>query len=563
MGLTTIKSRTFLIVSQLGMLPATLVFVNAGTQIAKIDSPGDILSPMLIASFAALGILPLIMKKIVARAKARRVLKAYPRPRRFDRNLIVIGAGSAGLVSAYIAATTKAKVTLIEKHLMGGDCLNTGCIPSKALLRSAKAVHQIRQSKRYGIAGSEVEFSFAEVMERVQRVIKSIAPHDSIERYTEMGVECLQGEARILTPFSVQIGDRVLTTRSNIIAAGAKPFVPPIPGLDEIDYLTSDNLWSLRELPRRLVVLGGGPIGCEISQAFARLGSTVTQVEMAPRLLMREDEEVSAALLTAMRRDGVVVELNCRVVQFRRTAMAKTVVCETAGDALGEWIEIEFDAVVVAVGRKANVSGYGLEELGVSIDPDGTISTDEFMATDFPNIFACGDVAGPYQFTHTASHQAWYATINGLFGDFRRFAVDYSAIPWCTFTDPEIARVGLNEAEARDRGIVYELTTFDINDLDRAIADEVARGCIRVLTVPGKDKILGATIVGEHAGDLLAEFVLAMKHGLGLSKILQTIHIYPTLAEANKSVAGAWRRAHTPAWLLKTAARYHDWRLGR
>ena len=562
MGLTTIKTWTFLVVSQAGMFPATLIFVNAGTQIAKIDSPGDILSPALLASFAALGVFPLVAKKIVARSKARRVLKPYPKPRRFDRNLIVIGAGSAGLVASYIAATSKAKVTLVEKHLMGGDCLNTGCVPSKALLRSAKAVHHARQSKRYGIASAEMRFSFADVMERVQRVVQSIAPHDSIERYTELGVECLRGEARIVTPYTVQIGDRKLTTRSIIIAAGATPFVPPIPGLDQIDYLTSDSLWDLRELPQRLVVLGGGPIGCEISQAFARLGSEVTQIEVAPRLLNREDEEVSAVLLAALRRDGVTVELNRRAILFRQTAAGKTVVCDAAQDP-SDRIEIEFDAIVVAAGRKANVSGYGLKELGVSTDPDGTIATDEFMATDFPNIFACGDVAGPYQFTHTASHQAWYATINSLFGDFRRFAVDYSVIPWCTFTEPEVARVGLNETEARARGLAYELTTFNMDDLDRAIADEVALGCVRVLTVPGKDTILGATIVGEHAGDLLAEFVLAMKHGLGLGKILQTIHIYPTLAEVNKSVAGTWRRAHAPAWLLKAAARYHGWRLGR
>ena len=563
MGLTSLSVWKFFFVSQIGMFPATLVFVNAGTQLAKIGSVSDILSPSILVSFAALGLLPLIVREIIARIKANRALKPFPKPSRFDRNLIVIGAGSAGLVSSYIAAATNAKVTLIEKHLMGGDCLNTGCVPSKALLRSAKLVHQARHSERYGIASTNVEFEFRDVMDRVKGVIEQIAPHDSIERYTELGVECIKGEAKIITPYCVQIGDRQLTTRSIIVAAGASPFVPPIPGLDQLDYLTSNNLWDMQVLPPRLVVLGGGPIGCEISQAFVRLGSEVTQIEMAPRLLMREDNDVSATVLTALTRDGVEVKLNYRAIEFRALGTGGTVVCEALGDDAGGWLEIEFDQVIVAVGRRANVTGYGLEELGVSIDRNGTIATDDYLSTDIPNIFACGDVAGPYQFTHTASHQAWYATINSLFGRYKRFAVDYSVIPWCTFTDPEVAHVGLNETEAREQGIAYELTIFDIAELDRAIADEVAEGTVRVLTVPAKDTILGVTIVGEHAGDLIAEFVLAMKHGLGLSKILGTVHIYPTLAEANKFAAGAWRRAHAPAWLLKLATLHHRRRMGR
>jgi pyruvate/2-oxoglutarate dehydrogenase complex dihydrolipoamide dehydrogenase (E3) component/uncharacterized membrane protein YdjX (TVP38/TMEM64 family) len=563
MGLTSLSVWKFFFVSQIGMFPATLVFVNAGTQLAKIGSVSDILSPSILVSFAALGLLPLIAREIIARIKANRALKSFPKPSRFDRNLIVIGAGSAGLVSSYIAAATNAKVTLIEKHLMGGDCLNTGCVPSKALLRSAKLVHQARHSERYGIASTNVEFEFRDVMDRVKGVIEQIAPHDSIERYTELGVECIKGEAKIITPYCVQIGDRQLTTRSIIVAAGASPFVPPIPGLDQLDYLTSNNLWDMQVLPPRLVVLGGGPIGCEISQAFVRLGSEVTQIEMAPRLLMREDNDVSATVLTALTRDGVEVKLNYRAIEFRALGTGGTVVCEALGDDAGGSLEIEFDQVIVAVGRRANVTGYGLEELGVSIDRNGTIATDDYLSTDIPNIFACGDVAGPYQFTHTASHQAWYATINSLFGRYKRFAVDYSVIPWCTFTDPEVAHVGLNETEAREQGIAYELTIFDIAELDRAIADEVAEGTVRVLTVPAKDKILGVTIVGEHAGDLIAEFVLAMKHGLGLSKILGTVHIYPTLAEANKFAAGAWRRAHAPAWLLKLATLHHRRRMGR
>ncbi|MFT4564028.1 MAG: pyruvate/2-oxoglutarate dehydrogenase complex dihydrolipoamide dehydrogenase (E3) component, partial [Gammaproteobacteria bacterium] len=515
MGLTTLKVSTFFFTSQLGMLPGTLVFVNAGTQLAKIDSLSGILSPTLLVSFAILGLFPLLARRFVAQAKARRSLKPFPKPANFDRNLIVIGAGSAGLVSSYIAAATKAKVTLIEKHLMGGDCLNTGCVPSKALLRSAKFVHQANRSSDYGISSAQINFEFRDVMNRVKRVVQAIEPHDSIERYTVLGVECLTGEAKILTPYCVEVGGRRLTTRNIIIASGARPFVPPIPGIEDIDYLTSDNLWDLTELPARLVVLGGGPIGCEISQAFARLGSQVTQVEMGARVLGREDEVVAAILLESLENDGVNMQLERQAVGFKPTQNGGVVTCKSVSDPALDNLEIEFDQVIVALGRRANVTGFGLEELGISLNANGTIATDAYLATDIPNIYACGDVAGPYQFTHTASHQAWYATINSLFGGFRRFAADYSVVPWCTFTDPEIARVGLSENEALEQNIPYELTTFDLGELDRALADEVARGVIRVLTVPGRDKILGVTIVGEHAGDLIAEFVLAMRHKLG------------------------------------------------
>jgi pyruvate/2-oxoglutarate dehydrogenase complex dihydrolipoamide dehydrogenase (E3) component/uncharacterized membrane protein YdjX (TVP38/TMEM64 family) len=557
MGLTSLKTWTFLSVSLIGMLPGTFVFANAGTQLAKIDSLSGILSPVLIASFIALGIFPLVAKNFIAHIKSYRILKPYPKPRQFDRNLIVIGAGAAGLVSSYIAATTKAKITLIEKHNMGGDCLHTGCVPSKALLHSAKLVHQAHHSSRYGVTSADLTVNFVAVMERIKRVIKTIEPHDSVKRYTSLGVECLRGEAKIITPYCVQIGEQRLTARNIIIAAGASPSVPPIPGLDQIDYLTSNNLWDLTELPPRLVVLGGGPVGCEISQAFARLGSHVTQIEMAPRLLMNEDEIASIALLKCFEQDGIDVQLGHRAVEFRANESGTSVVCESINKEQTEPVEVFFDKVVIAVGRRANISGYGLEELGVTLNRDGTIATNEHLATNFPNIYACGDVAGPYQFTHTASHQAWFATVNSLFGQIKRFAVDYSVIPWCTFTDPEIARVGLNEAQARAQAIPYELTTYGLEELDRAITDGVDAGVVRVLTVPGRDKILGVTIVGEHAGDLIAEFVLAMKHGLGLKKILGTIHIYPTLAEANKYVAGAWQREHVPAWSLKFAEWYH------
>ncbi len=482
--------------------------------------------------------------------------KGYKKPKKFDRNLVVLGAGSAGLVTAYIAAAVKARVTLVEKNKMGGDCLYTGCVPSKALIRSAKFLAHARRANEFGFNSADVTFDFSDVMERIQRVIKTIEPHDSIERYSELGVECITGEAKITSPWTVEVNGNTLTTQNIVIAAGARPFVPPITGIDDIAYYTSDTIWELRELPKRLVVLGGGPIGCELTQCFARFSSHVSQIEMLPRLLIREDTEISEMVMQRFKKEGISVLTNHRAREFLIENGEKILICEHQGKD----IRIPFDALLVAVGRTANTSGYGLEDMDIPITDTKTIETNEFLQTSYPNIYACGDVAGPFQFTHTAAHQAWYAAINSLFGNFKKFKVDYSVIPWATFTDPEVARVGINELEARERNIPYEVTTYEIDDLDRAIADEEAHGLIKVLTVPGKDKILGVTIVGEHAGDLIAEYVSAMKNNIGLNKILGTIHIYPTLAEANKYVAGNWKRNHAPKRLLKWVERFHTWR---
>ncbi len=567
MGLTRMRALTFYWVSQLGMLAGTAVYVNAGTQIAQIDSLRGILSPGLLGSFVLLGLFPLIARKAVEAVQKRKVYARWAtvRPRHFDRNLVVIGAGAGGLVTAYIAAAVKAKVTLVEAHKMGGDCLNYGCVPSKALIKSAKLAHQMRHASKYGLSDTAPSFSFRAVMQRIHDVIRAIEPHDSVDRYTGLGVEVLQGYAKIVNPWTVEIalndgGKQVLTTRSIVIAAGARPFVPPLPGLSEAGYVTSDTLWDtfakLDEVPRRLVVLGGGPIGCELTQAFARLGSQVTQVEMAPRLMLREDEEVSALVQQAMQADGVRVLTGHKALRCERDGDAKVLVAEAAGTE----VRIEFDELICAVGRVARLQGYGLEDLG--IPTQRTVETNEYLQTIYPNIYAAGDVAGPFQFTHVAAHQAWYAAVNALFGDFKKFKADYSVIPWATFVDPEVARVGLNEQEAREKGIAYEVTKYGIDDLDRAIADSEAHGFVKVLTVPGKDRILGVTIVGTHAGDLLAEYVMAMKHGLGLNKLLGTIHTYPTLAEANKYAAGEWKRAHQPHGLLRWVKKYHDHRRG-
>jgi pyruvate/2-oxoglutarate dehydrogenase complex dihydrolipoamide dehydrogenase (E3) component/uncharacterized membrane protein YdjX (TVP38/TMEM64 family) len=566
MGLTRMRVLVFSGVSQLGMLAGTLVFVNAGTQLAKIDSLRGILSPALLGSFVLLGLFPWIARQIVAAIQARKVYAkwAHLKPKTFDRNLVVIGAGAAGLVSSYIAAVVKAKVTLVEAHKMGGDCLNYGCVPSKALIKTATLLAQMKHAPDYGIAKAEATVNFADVMERVARIVREIEPHDSIERYTGLGVDVMTGYAKIVNPWTVEIdtaaGRQTLTTRSIVIATGAMPFVPPLPGLDAVGCLTSDTLWGLRELPKRLVVLGGGPIGCELAQCFARLGAQVTQIEMASRILLREDAEVSAFAQAALEADGVQVLTGHKALRCEQDGERKFIVVEAGADGKTSEKRIAFDQLLCAVGRVARLKGFGLEELGI---PAGrTVETNAYLETVFPNILAAGDVAGPYQFTHTAAHQAWYAAVNALFGRFRKFKADYSVIPSATFIDPEVARVGLNEQEAKEQGVAYEVTRYGIDDLDRAIADSAARGWVKVLTVPGKDRILGVTIVGAHAGDLLAEYVLAMKHGLGLNKILGTIHTYPTMSEANKYAAGEWKRNHQPHKLLEWVARYHAWQRG-
>ena len=573
MGVTGIKAWTFYWVSQIGMLAGTVLYVNAGTQLAEINSLSGILSPKLIFSFVLLGLLPLIGKAIVNKIKQRKVYKKWQKPKSFDRNLLVIGAGAGGLVTSYIAAAVKAKVTLIEAGEMGGDCLNYGCVPSKAIIKSAKIVDQITHGEHYGLENATPQFSFKKVMARVHQVIADIAPHDSVERYTDLGVEVIKGYGKLINPWTVEIklNDgtmQTLTARSIVIATGARPFVPPLPGIETSGYVTSDTLWTefakLDTAPKKLVVLGGGPIGSELAQSFARLGSQVIQIEMAERIMIREDLEVSEFASQSLQKSGVNIltshqALRCEQRDGKKFIIVKNLKHEQ-GSEQEEEIAIEYDQLLCAVGRSARLKGYGLEELG--IETNRTIQTNEYLETLYPNIFAAGDIVGPYQFTHVAAHQGWYAAVNALFGTFKKFKVDYRVIPWATFIDPEVARVGINEQEAIEQGIDYEITRFDFEELDRAITDSAANGFIKVITPKGKDKILGVTIVSEHAGDLIAEFVLAMKHGLGLNKILGTIHSYPTWAEGNKYAAGEWKRNHAPETVLNWLEKFHTWRRG-
>lgn len=554
-GLTEIPVITFYFVSQLGMLPGTIAYINAGTQLANLHSTKGILSFNVIISFAILGLLPLLFKWLVNLFQRIKIMRKYKKPSNFDYNIITIGAGSAGLVTSLIGATVKAKVALVEKNKMGGDCLNTGCIPSKSLIAISKKVHLSRKYSTYNLDSANITFDFEKIMNRVHSVIQKIAPNDSIERYSKMGVDCFTGFAHIIDPYTVEVNGKKLTAKNIVIASGAEPFIPQIPNIEKVKYLTSETLWDLKKLPNRLLVLGGGPIGCELSQAFSRLGSKVTLLEMSNRLLPREDSGVSDFLTKTFLEEGMQVLTSHKAIEFLVEGNQKFIIADNNGDKK----KIEFDEVIFAIGRKPRTKGFGLEELGIEFNPNGTIQVDKYLRTSIPNIFACGDVVGPYQFTHTASHQAWYASVNSLFGIFRRFQVDYRVIPWTTFTDPEIAHVGITEKEAKDSGIAHQISVYDIGELDRAIADGEAKGFIKVITKANSDKILGVTIVSQNAGELLAEYVLAMKYNLGLNKILGTIHSYPTMSEANKYVAGIWKKSNKPEKLLSIVEKFHRW----
>lgn len=555
-GLTNMRATTFYWVSQVGMVPGTLLYVNAGVALGALDSisMGAIFTPQIIGSLVLLALFPWVAKAIVEAVKRKRTLAKYKKPKHFDANLIVIGAGSGGLVAAYIAAAVKAKVILVEKDLMGGDCLNTGCVPSKALIKAAKVAHQTRNAQHLGI-NAQPEINFAKVMQHVKGAVKQIEPHDSVERYTSLGVDCVQGEAEIISPYEVRVNGKVLAAKNIIVATGAAPSVPPIEGLDTINYLTTDTVWNLTQLPNRLVIAGGGPIGCEMAQAFARLGSQVTVVQRGDQLLPKEDADVAEFALNTLRNEGVEVLLNAELTAVA-AGEGKSVLTISQNENTQH---LECDQLLLALGRTPRLQGFGLENIGVAISEQGKLLVDRFLRTSIPTVYACGDVIGPYQFTHAASHQAWYASVNALFGGFKSFSVDYSALPWVTFTDPEIARVGASEMDLKKRGVHYEVTRYSLAELDRAIAEGEAHGFVKVLTEEGKDRILGAVIVGSHGGEMITEFVSAIKYGKGLNAILGTVHSYPTWSEANKAAAGKWKQAHAPQRLLQWVEKFHRW----
>ncbi|MAI40939.1 MAG: dihydrolipoyl dehydrogenase [Gammaproteobacteria bacterium] len=554
MGLTKIKVTTFFLVSQIGMLAGTAVYVNAGKQLSQITNLSDVVSLEIVLAFLLVGMIPLLSKKMLELFRVKKAYSNFKKPKTFDSDLIVIGAGSGGLVSALVAATARAKVTLIEKGEMGGDCLNTGCIPSKALIRSARLASDLRRSVVFGFKPMTASFDFVELMERVNRIIGKIEPHDSAERYRSLGVDVHLGIGKLISPWEVLVNDQKISARQIIIATGAEPFVPSIPGIDKVPYLTSKTVWELKKLPERLVVLGGGPIGIELAQTFSRLSSDVTLIEESPLIMNREDSDISAFVRRALELDGVKIFTNHRAVSIQESGDSYNIVCQS--EKKHETV-IAFDNLILAVGRKAKVDTLGLEKLNIKMTPRGTIAVDDYLRTTLPNIYAIGDVAGPYQFTHTASHMAWYATVNALFGRFWKSKIDYSVIPWCTFSSPEVARVGLSENEAIQQGIPYDIVKFDVSSLDRAIADDEDRGLVKILTQRGSDKILGVTIVAEHAGEVISEYTLAMKEGIGLKKVMGTIHIYPTFSEMNKYAASQWRKNNTPAWVFNLLEKIH------
>ncbi len=556
-GITKISIFTFYWVSQLGMLIGTVLYVHAGAQLATIESTNDILSPRIILALTALGVVPLLLKKIIGFIKLRKIYAPYKskKPKKFQYNTVVIGAGSAGLISSYILATVKAKVAIIEKSKTGGDCLNSGCVPSKALIRCAHALKAAKESAQFGVTQSKIEFSFKDAKKHVQNTIAAIAPNDSFERYESLGVKTIAGEAKITSPWTVEVGEKVLTTQNIVIACGASPAIPKIPGIEAIPYLTSDNIWQLDELPKNLTILGGGPIGSELAQCFAFLGSKVRIIEMSDRIMAVEDVDVSEAITKRFEQDGIEILVNHTAKIFKKKNYKNVLIC----DHKGKETEIEFEHILIAVGRKANTNNFGIEELKITLRKNGSIEVNEYLQTNYPNIYACGDITGPYQFTHMASYQAQVCAANSLFGHLKKTRVSYAAAVWCTFTYPEIATTGLSEQSAKKEKIPYELTKYEINHIDRARTDKEDMVFIKVLTVPGKNKILGATIVGAQASNLIIEFVSAIKNDFGLNEILQTIHVYPSLSLANQEIAGAWKKKHTSKKLLHFLGKYFKW----
>ena len=475
-------------------------------------------------------------------------------------NVVVVGAGSGGLVVAAGAAGLGARVALVERHAMGGDCLNTGCVPSKALLRAARAAHEARGAGRFGVrpATDGAPEDLAAVMEHVRRAQETIAPHDSVERFTSLGVEVVPGDARLLSPGEVEVsgpgGRRLLAARHVVLATGSRPRVPGVPGLVEAGFVTNESVWGLRVLPRRLVVVGGGPVGVELGQAFARLGSRVTVVSGSEHVCPREDADVAAALSDALRREGVELLDGARPTRVRLEGKERVVTVRLRG---GEEVDRAADELLVAAGRVPNVDGLGLEAARVRVSPAG-IETDRYGRTSAPGVWAIGDVAGGPLFTHWAGHQA-RVILNNLLSP-KKQAFDRDNLPWVTCTDPEVARVGLSEGEAKERGVPFTLLRVGFDEIDRAVCDSSADGAFAKVLADRRGRILGAAIVHAHAGDLLAPLVLAKRTGTSLSTLSSTIHPYPTLSEVSRTLGDRWMRTRLTPTARSVLSRLFAWK---
>ncbi|MGV6825383.1 MAG: FAD-dependent oxidoreductase [bacterium] len=556
-GLTTMKTLTYMLVSWAGMLAGAAVYTNAGLQLAQIDSAGDILSADLVGAFILLGLLPLLSRHLVQFLRARRVYKGWRKPEGYDYNLVVIGGGAAGLVAAYAGASMRAKVALIEQDRMGGDCLNTGCVPSKALLHLAGLRAKSARAAELGLATGVSSPRLESMMDHVVEAIESIAPHDSRERYESLGVEVISGSATIVSPWEVSVGDRQLTTRAMVVATGASPWIPPIKGIEDIAYLTTETVWSLSQLPEHLTIIGGGAVGCELAQAFRRLGARVTIIEMASGLMGQADSDVAEAVFETLVADGVEVMTSCVPVSIR-SGDAPVLFC----NQMGKELALPVDQLLVAVGRRPLLDGLEGEGMELGRDESGSLRSDEYLATAYPNIFAAGDVTSGAQLTHAAGSQGWTAAVNALTQGLWRSRADASVMPQVLYTEPEVATVGATSRQLDAEGVSYEVTKYDLADLDRAITDRSGNGFVKILTAKGNDRILGAAIVAPRAGEMIMEYVLAMKHGLGLRKLLATIRPYPSYADAGKLAAGLWQKEHLPIALLEWLQRFNRFRRG-
>jgi pyruvate/2-oxoglutarate dehydrogenase complex dihydrolipoamide dehydrogenase (E3) component len=479
-----------------------------------------------------------------------------PRPKgRY--NLVVLGAGTAGLVSAIGAAGLGAKVALVEKHLMGGDCLNVGCVPSKALIRAGRAAASVRRAGELGVrVEGDIEVDFPAVMGRMRRLRADISANDSAHRFTAAGVDVFIGSGEFVDKSHLRVGEETLAFAKAVVATGGRAAAPPIEGLEETGYLTNETVFALTELPRRLLVIGAGPIGVELSQAFARFGAQVHLLEAANQILIREDQDAAARVAKALRRDGVEIIPACKIVRISRQNGEKIVELECGG----EQRVVAVDEILVAVGRAPNVEGIGLEAAGVDYDPRKGIVIDDYLRTTNPKIFAAGDCCFQYKFTHTADALARIVIQNALFNfPFMKKKASALTIPWCTYTDPEIAHVGMYEKEARDKGIAVRTIVQELNEVDRAILDGDAEGFVKVHVEDGTDHILGATIVAAHAGDMISELTLAMNAGAGLGTIASTIHPYPTQAEAIKKAADTFNRTRLTPTVKRIFERWLAW----